>query len=71
MKLKKQAVKTYFNSDDYQRLINEAHVRETNFSQTIQDCLNEYLALRRELATAIELPDELGTEHTGKIFIPC
>ncbi len=68
MKLKRQAVKTYLNAEDYDYLKNEAMLRRSNLSQTIQACLTEYLALRKEMASAFITPGKLGDEHAGKII---
>ncbi len=68
MKLKRQAVKTYLNAENYDYLKNEALLRKTNLSQTIQACLNEYLVLRKEMASAFITPGKLGDENAGKVI---
>jgi len=53
-------VHAYLASADYRRLRLEALPRGVSLSRCVADCLGEYFALRREMATAIETPDQAG-----------
>ena len=47
-------VHAYLVPEDYRRLRLEALARGVSLSRCAADCLGEYFALRREMATAIE-----------------
>jgi hypothetical protein len=53
-------VHAYLVPEDYRRLRLEALARGVSLSKCAGDCLAEYFALRREMATAFETPDQAG-----------
>jgi hypothetical protein len=53
-------VHAYLAPDNYRRLKLEAAARQVSLSQCVADCLGEYFALREEMATALETPDQTG-----------
>ncbi len=61
-------VQTYVGPDTYARLRREAAARHATISKCTADCLDEYFALRTELATAIEAPGQPGEPHHGTII---
>lgn len=63
-------VHAYLAAEDYRRLRLEALARGVSLSRCAADCLAEYFALRREMATAIEAetPDELGTLAPSRVI---
>lgn len=67
-KLKYHELRAYVGVEDYRQLEQEATHRGLSISKTIRDCLKEYLALRREMATAVKVPGKSGEEHTGVII---
>jgi hypothetical protein len=68
MQLKKYEIKTYVSKDIYQRVTQEALTRRSTRAKIIRDGLSEYFLLREEMASAIESPDELSENHTGKVI---
>ena len=52
----------------YEQITREASNRCATIAKTVRDHLAEYMALRSELANAIEAPGELGDNHSGKII---
>jgi hypothetical protein len=61
-------VQSYLGPDTYARLRREAAARQTTISKCTADCLDEYFALRTELATAIESPGQPGDPHQGRVI---
>jgi hypothetical protein len=53
-------VHAYLVPEDYRRLRLEALARGVSLSKCAGDCLAEYFALRQEMATAFETPDQVG-----------
>ena len=53
-------VHVYLAPEDYRRLRLEALARGVSLSKCAGDCLAEYFALRQEMATAFETPDQVG-----------
>jgi hypothetical protein len=53
-------VHAYLVPEDYRRLRLEALARGVSLSKCAGDCLAEYFALRQEMATAFETPDQIG-----------
>jgi hypothetical protein len=51
-------VHAYLPPEHYRRLKLEAAARRVSLSQCVGDCLGEYFALREEMATALETPDQ-------------
>lgn len=68
IKLKHHELRAYVSIADYQQLEQEATTRGLSLSKTVRDCLREYFALRREMATAVKIPGQAGEEHTGAII---
>jgi bacterioferritin (cytochrome b1) len=68
MMLKKYELRAFVPLKDYQRIEREASSRQSTMAKTVRDCLNEYLNLREELATAMTEPGQAGEAHTGKII---
>jgi hypothetical protein len=54
-------VHAYLVPEDYRRLRLEALARGVSLSRCAGDCLAEYFALRQEMVTAFETPDQAGT----------
>ena len=54
-------VHAYLAPEDYRRFRLEALARGVSLSRCAGDCLAEYFTLRREIATAFEMPDQAGT----------
>jgi len=67
-KLKKYEIRSIVSSEEYQQIEKEASSRRSTIAKTVRDCLNEYMGLRAELATAMSHPGKPGEEHTGKII---
>ena len=63
----RHAIYSYLPLADYRRLQQEAAARGASLSKCVADCLREYLALRAEMAGALETPGELGEPHQGLI----
>jgi hypothetical protein len=63
-------VHAYLAAEDYQRLRLEAVTRGVSLSRCAADCLAEYFALRREMATALEAkaPEELETLAPSRVI---
>jgi hypothetical protein len=63
-------VHAYLVPEDYRRLRLEALARGVSLSRCAADCLGEYFALRREMATAIETetPDQAGTLTPSRVI---
>ncbi len=61
-------VQTYLGPEGYSRLRQEAAARHATISKCTADCLDEYFALRAELASAIETPGQPGDPHHGTII---
>jgi hypothetical protein len=61
-------VQTYLGPETYARLRREAAARHATISKCTADCLDEYFALRAELATALETPGQPGEPHHGTII---
>jgi hypothetical protein len=53
-------VHAYLPPEHYRRLKLEAAARRVSLSQCVGECLGEYFALREEMATALETPDQSG-----------
>jgi hypothetical protein len=53
-------VHAYLVPEDYRRLRLEALARGVSLSRCAAECLAEYFALRQEMATAFEAPDQPG-----------
>ena len=53
-------VHAYLPPEHHRRLKLEAAARQVSLSQCVADCLGEYFALRQEMATALETPDQTG-----------
>jgi hypothetical protein len=53
-------VHAYLPPEHYRRLKLEAAARRVSLSQCVGECLGEYFALRQEMATALETPDQTG-----------
>jgi hypothetical protein len=54
-------VHAYLVPEDYRRLRLEALARGVSLSRCAGECLAEYFALRQQMATAFEAPDQAGT----------
>lgn len=67
-KLKYHELRAYVSVEDSRQLEQEATSRGLSLSKTVRDCLREYFALRREMATAVKIPGQAGEEHTGAII---
>jgi hypothetical protein len=67
-KLKQHELRAYVSREDYRQLEQEATNRGLSLSKTVRDCLREYLALRKEMATALKVPGAVGEAHTGAII---
>lgn len=67
-KLRKYELRALVSQEEYNRMEQEASGRNTTLAKTIRDCLNEYLNLRVELATAMTEPGKAGEEQSGKII---
>jgi hypothetical protein len=63
----RHAIYSYLPLADYRRLQQEAAARGVSLSRCVADCLREYLALKAEMAGAIEAPGALGEPHQGVI----
>jgi hypothetical protein len=63
-------VHAYLAAGDYKRLRLEALTRGVSLSRCAADCLAEYFALRREMATALEaeVPEELETLAPSRVI---
>jgi hypothetical protein len=63
-------VHTYLVPEDYRRLKLEALARGVSLSRCAADCLAEYFALRREMATALEAEthEQLGTLAPSRVI---
>jgi hypothetical protein len=63
-------VHAYLAAEDYKRLRLEALARGVSLSRCAADCLAEYFALRREMATALgaETPEELDTLAPSRVI---
>jgi hypothetical protein len=63
-------VHAYLAAEDYQRLRLEAVTRGVSLSRCAADCLAEYFALRREMATALEAeaPEELEALAPSRVI---
>jgi hypothetical protein len=61
-------VHAYLVPEDYRRLRLEALARGVSLSRCAADCLAEYFALRQEMATAIETPDQAGTAAPSRVI---
>ena len=61
-------VHAYLAPEDYARLRLEALARGVSLSRCAGDCLAEYFALRREMATAFETPDQAGTLTPSRVI---
>ena len=63
-------VHAYLAAEDYRRLRLEALARGVSLSRCAADCLAEYFALRREMATALEAetPEQLGTLAPSRVI---
>ncbi len=53
-------VHAYLPPEHHRRLKLEAAARRVSLSQCVGECLGEYFALREEMATALETPDQTG-----------
>jgi hypothetical protein len=60
-------VHAYLAPEDYARRRLEAPARGVSLSRCAGDCLAEYFALRREMATAFETPDQAGTLTPSRV----
>jgi hypothetical protein len=65
----RREVHAYLAAEDYKRLPLEALARGVSLSRCAADCLAEYFALRREMATALEAEtsEQLGTLAPSRI----
>jgi hypothetical protein len=63
-------VHAYLAPEDYRRLRLEALARGVSLSRCAGDCLAEYFALRREMATALEAeaPEQLRTLAPSRVI---
>jgi hypothetical protein len=61
-------VHAYLVLEDYRRLRLEALARGVSLSRCAGDCLAEYFALRREMATAFETPDQAGAAAPARVI---
>ena len=52
---------------DHQRLKSEAAARRISMSRCVGDVVREYFALRQEMLSVIESPDESGAGHPGLV----
>ena len=61
-------VHAYLVPEDYRRLRLEALARGVSLSRCAADCLAEYFALRREMATALEAesPEQLRKDSVTR-----
>ena len=58
-------VHAYLPPEHHRRLKLEAAARRVSLSQCVGECLGEYFALREEMATALETPDQTGGNRTA------
>jgi hypothetical protein len=61
-------VHAYLVPEDYRRLRLEALARGVSLSRCAGDCLAEYFALRQEMATAFETPDQAGAAAPSRVI---
>ena len=61
-------VHAYLAAGDYRRLRLEALARGVSLSRCAADCLAEYFALRQEMATAFETPDQAGAAAPSRVI---
>jgi hypothetical protein len=61
-------VHAYLHPEDYRRLRLEALARGVSLSKCAGDCLAEYFALRQEMATAFEMPDQAGPLAPSRVI---
>lgn len=66
--LKKYHVNIYANAKEYKRLLQESAANGRSLSKTAGDCLNQYFAIKEELACSVELPGSPGDNTEGKII---
>jgi hypothetical protein len=61
-------VHAYLVPEDYRRLRLEALARGVSLSRCAGNCLAEYFALRQEMATAFETPDQAGAAAPSRVI---
>lgn len=68
-KIKQHELRAYVKPADYRKIEQEAAARGgLSLSSTVRACLQEYLALKEELASSMNNAGQLGDEHSGKII---